>query len=122
MAGNEQNRLVDSERRFRHLVQAVTDYAIFQLDKDGTVATWNAGAERIKGYTADEIIGGHFSCFHIEEDRAAGLPERALAIAEKEGKFEAEGWRVRKDGTRFWASVVIDTIRSDSGELIGFAK
>ena len=118
----EQNRLLETERRFRHLVQAVIDYAIFQLDKDGIVATWNAGAERIKGYTADEIIGQHFSSFYTEEDRAAGVPTRALAIAEKEGKFEAEGWRVRKDGTRFWASVVIDAIRSESGEVIGFAK
>jgi PAS domain S-box-containing protein len=118
----EQSRLLESERRFRHLVQAVIDYAIFQLDKDGIVATWNAGAERIKGYTADEIIGQHFSSFYTEEDRAAGVPTRALAIAEKEGKFEAEGWRVRKDGTRFWASVVIDGMRSESGELIGFAK
>jgi PAS domain S-box-containing protein len=118
----EQNRLLDSERRFRHLVQAVVDYAIFQLDKEGIIVTWNAGAERIKGYTADEIIGQHFSSFYTEEDRAAGVPKRALAIAEQEGKFEAEGWRVRKDGTRFWASVVIDAMRSDSGELIGFAK
>src|SRR5262249_35178724 len=122
MEGNEQNRLLDSERRFRHLVQAVTDYAIFQLDKDGNVATWNAGAERIKGYTVDEIIGHHFSRFYTEEDRAARLPEKALATADKEGKFEAEGLRVRKDGTRFWASVVIDAIRGESGELMGFAK
>src|SRR5215813_1422562 len=122
MDGDKQNRLLDSEGRFRHLVQAVIDYAIFQLDQDGTVATWNAGAERIKGYSADEIIGHHFSRFYIEEEKAAGVPGRALAIADKEGKFEAEGWRVRKDGTRFWASVVIDTIRGDSGELIGFAK
>jgi PAS domain S-box-containing protein len=103
-------------------VQAVIDYAIFQLDKDGTVATWNPGAERIKGYAADEIIGQHFSCFYTEEDRAAGVPMRALATVDKEGRFEAEGWRVRKDGTRFWASIVIDAIRGDSGELIGFAK
>ena len=89
---------------------------------DGIIVTWNAGAERIKGYTADEIIGQHFSSFYTEEDRAAGVPTRALAIAEKEGKFEAEGWRVRKDGTRFWASVAIDPICSDSGELMGFAK
>jgi PAS domain S-box-containing protein len=118
----EQNQLLESERRFRRLVQGVIDYAIFQLDKDGIIATWSAGAERIKGYTADEIIGQHFSSFYTEEDRAAGVPGRALAIAEKEGRFEAEGWRVRKDGTRFWASVVIDAIRDDSGELIGFAK
>jgi PAS domain S-box-containing protein len=118
----EQHRQLESERRFRHLVQAVIDYAIFQLDKDGVVATWNVGAERIKGYTANEIIGRHFSCFYTEEDKAAGVPARALATADKEGRFEAEGWRVRKDGTHFWASVVIDAIRSDSGELIGFAK
>jgi PAS domain S-box-containing protein len=118
----EQNRLLEAERRFRHLVQAVIDYAIFQIDKDGIVATWNAGAERIKGYTADEIIGQHFSRFYTEEDRAAGVPMQGLAIADKEGKFEAEGWRVRKDGTRFWSSVVIDAIRSDAGELMGFAK
>jgi PAS domain S-box-containing protein len=117
-----QSRLLESERRFRHLVQAVTDYAIFQLDKNGMVRTWNTGAERIKGYTADEIIGQHFSRFYTEEDRAAGVPMRVLAIAEKEGRFEAEGWRVRKDGARFLASVVIDPIRSDSGKLIGFAK
>jgi PAS domain S-box-containing protein len=89
---------------------------------DGIIVTWNAGAERIKGYTADEIIGQHFSSFYTEEDRAAGVPTRALAIAEKEGKFEAEGWRVRKDGTRFWGSVAIDPICSDSGELMGFAE
>jgi PAS domain S-box-containing protein len=100
----------------------VIDYAIFQLDNDGAVVTWNAGAERIKGYTATEIIGHHFSRFYTEEDRLAGVPERALAIAGKEGRFEAEGWRVRKDGTRFWASVVIDAIRGDSGDLMGFAK
>jgi PAS domain S-box-containing protein len=118
----EQQRLLESESRFRHLVHAVIDYAIFQLDKDGAVVTWNAGAERIKGYTADQIIGHHFSRFYTEEDRLAGVPERALAIADKEGRFEAEGWRVRKDGTRFWASVVIDAIRGDSGDLTGFAK
>jgi PAS domain S-box-containing protein len=118
----EQHRQLESERRFRHLVQAVIDYAIFQLDKDGVVATWNVGGERIEGYMANEIIGQHFSRFYTEEDKAAGVPTRALAIADKEGRFEAEGWRVRKDGTRFWASVVIDAIRSDSGELIGFAK
>jgi PAS domain S-box-containing protein len=118
----EQTKLLESERRFRHLVQAVVDYAIFQLDKDGFVATWNAGAERIKGYKANEIIGQHFSRFYTEEDKAAGVPTRALATAGKEGRFEAEGWRVRKDGTRFWASVVIDAIHSNSGELTGFAK
>jgi len=118
----EQSRLLESERRFRHLVQSVVDYAIFQLDRDGVVATWNAGAQRIKGYTADEIIGQHFSRFYTEEDRAAGVPATALATALTEGRFEAEGWRVRKDGTHFWASVVIDTIRNDAGEIVGFAK
>jgi len=118
----EQTRLIESERRFRHLVNAVVDYAIFQLDRTGVVATWNPGAERIKGYSADDIIGQHFSRFYTDEDRAAGVPARALATAESEGRFEAEGWRVRQDGTRFWASVVIDAIRDDAGALIGFAK
>jgi len=118
----EQSRLLESERRFRHLVQSVVDYAIFQLDKDGTVATWNPGAERIKGYTAEEIIGQHFSRFYTKEDLATDLPARALATAASAGRFEAEGWRVRKDGTRFWASVVIDPVRNDAGELVGFAK
>jgi PAS domain S-box-containing protein len=117
----EQSQLLESERRFRHLVQSVVDYAIFQLDKDGVVATWNRGAERIKGYSAEEIIGRHFSAFYTEEDKAAGVPARALATAASEGKFETEGWRVRKDGSRFWASVVIDPIYED-GEVVGFAK
>src|SRR4029077_9634680 len=92
------------------------------LGLDGRVASWNAGAERIKGYTPDEIIGQHFSRFYTEEDRAAGVPDRALATAASVGRFEAEGWRMRKDGTRFWASVVIDAIRNDIGDLVGFAK
>jgi len=108
--------------RFELLVQSVTDYAIYMLDKTGTVVSWNAGAERFKGYKAEEIIGGHFSSFYTAEERASGVPERALYTAETEGRFEAEGWRVRKDGTRFWANVVIDPIRSATGELIGFAK
>jgi len=111
-----------SERRFTLLVQSVVDYAIFMLDRQGIVTNWNPGAERIKGYKASEIIGQHFSRFYTEEDRAAGVPARALATAAGEGKFEAEGWRVRKDGTRFWASVVIDPVRSETGEIIGFAK
>jgi PAS domain S-box-containing protein len=114
--------LLDSERRFRILVQGVTDYAIYMLDPDGHVSNWNAGAERIKGYSADEIIGEHFSRFYSPEDQASGLPARALRTAATEGKFEAEGWRMRKDGTPFWASVVIDAIRDEAGELIGFAK
>ncbi|QAY75393.1 PAS domain-containing sensor histidine kinase [Sphingosinicella sp. BN140058] len=111
-----------TEQRFRLLVNAVTDYALYMLDADGHVATWNPGARRFKGYEADEIIGRHFSNFFTEEDRAAGLPERVLGTAVREGKFEAEGWRVRKDGTRFWAHVVVDPIRDDHGTLVGFAK
>ncbi len=113
---------LESERRFRHLVQGVTDYAIYMLDLDGIVANWNAGAERAKGYTAEDIVGQHFSCFYTEEDRTAGLPARGLATALATGSFIAEGWRVRKDGSRFWANVVIDLIRDDSGTPIGFAK
>ncbi len=114
--------LRESERQFRLLVGGVTDYAIFMLDPNGIVASWNAGAQRIKGYAADEIIGHHFSRFYTESDRSAGAPARALYTATQEGRFEAEGWRVRKDGTVFWASVVIDVIRDEVGELIGFAK
>ncbi len=111
-----------SEERFRLLVQSVTDYAIYMLDPRGRVSSWNAGAERFKGYSADEIIGEHFSRFYTDEDRDAGVPRNALETASREGRFEAEGWRVRKDGTRFWASVIIDPIRNDDGALIGFAK
>jgi PAS domain S-box-containing protein len=115
-------QLTDSERQLRLMVQAVTDYALFRLDRDGIVSTWNAGAERIKGYRAGEIIGSHFSRFYTEEDRARGVPEHALAVAATEGRFEAEGWRLRRDGTRFWANVVIDVIRDETGEVVGFAK
>ena len=108
--------------RYRLLVEAVTDYAIFMLDADGYVTSWNAGARRFKGYEAPEILGEHFSRFYPEEDRRAGRPKRALATAAREGRFEGEGWRVRKDGTRFWASVVIDRISDPGGKLIGFAK
>src|SRR3954465_4057565 len=113
---------LEEAARYRILVEAVTDYAIYMLDPTGVVTSWNAGAQRFKGYTAEEIIGHHFSRFYTEEDRAAELPKRALATAAREGKFEAEGWRVRKDGTRFWAHVVIDAIRNTRGELTGFAK
>jgi PAS domain S-box-containing protein len=115
-------RVRDSERDFRTLVNAVTDYAIFRLTPDGTVATWNAGAERAKGYLAREIIGQHFSKFHTPEDQARGLPGRLLAQAVREGRAEIEGWRVRKDGSRFWANVVIDPIYDEHGRLSGFAK
>ena len=117
-----QQTLLESERRYRRLVEAVVDYAIFQLDTDGRIATWNSGAQRIKGYGQSEIIGQHFSAFYTEEDRKAGVPQLALETASKVGKFEAEGWRVRKDGSKFWAAVVIDAIRDEAGKLIGFAK
>jgi PAS domain S-box-containing protein len=114
--------LLESERRFRILVQGVADYAIYMLDPEGYVSNWNLGAERIKGYSAEEIVGKHFSSFYTEEDLATGLPARALATAESAGKFEGEGWRVRRDGTRFWAGVLIDAIRDEDGVLIGYAK
>lgn len=113
---------LDEQYRYKLLVQAVLDYAIFLLDANGFVASWNAGAERFKGYAASEIIGQHFSRFYTEEDRNQGAPQRALAVAASEGRFEAEGWRVRKDGSRFWASVVIDPIRDSAGQVLGFAK
>ncbi|PPA74351.1 GGDEF domain-containing protein [Achromobacter spanius] len=112
----------NSDVMYRHLVQGVVDYAIYMLHPDGTVANWNAGAQRAKGYTQEEIVGKNFACFYTAADQAAGLPQRGLATAREQGRFEAEGWRVRRDGTLFWANVVIDAIRDDQGELIGFAK
>jgi PAS domain S-box-containing protein len=117
-----QQALSESERQFRMLVEGVIDYALFMLDPNGIVISWNAGAQRIKGYAAEEIIGQHFSRFYAERDRAAGIPARALHTVMREGRFEAEGWRVRKDGSMFWASVVIDAIRDEGGKLVGFAK
>jgi PAS domain S-box-containing protein len=117
-----QQALLESERRFRYLVEGVVDYAIYMLDVNGVVTNWNRGAERAKGYRADEIIGKHFSTFYTPEDRSAGVPARALQVARREGRWEAEGWRVRKDRSRFWASVVIDAIQDDEGRHIGFAK
>ncbi len=114
--------LLQSETQFRLLVQGVTDYAIYMLDPDGRVSSWNAGAQRIKGYAPQEIIGRHFSTFYREGERDAGEPQRALEIARELGSFTAEGWRIRKDGSEFRASVVIDTIRDDQGNLIGFTK
>ena len=108
--------------RYRMLVQGISDYAIYMLDPQGLVTSWNPGAQRFKGYTADEIIGQHFSRFYTEEDRATGLPQTALRTAEQEGRFEREGWRLRKDGSRFWAHVVIDPIRDPTGKIVGFAK
>ena len=111
-----------TEERFRLLVESIKDYAIFMLDADGNVATWNAGAQRIKGYTADEIVGQHFSVFHSEHENRAGKTEHELRIALRDGRYEDEGWRLRKDGTRFWANVVITTLRDASGGLLGYAK
>jgi len=114
--------LRESEERFRLLIEGVKDYAIFMLDPDGRVETWNGGAERIKGYRAKEIIGQHFSRFYTEEDRAAHKPQVELEIASRTGKYEEEGWRVRKDGTLFWAGVLIAAVRNKAGELVGYAK
>jgi PAS domain S-box-containing protein len=108
--------------RYRLLVNAITDYAIYMLDARGCVTSWNPGAQRLKGYSADEIVGQHFSRFYADEDRAAGLPAHGLEVAARESRWETEGWRLRKDGSRFWAHVVIDAIRDDAGELRGFAK
>ena len=113
---------ISEQQRLQLLIQAITDYAIYMLDTEGRVATWNPGAERFKGYKANEILGHNFSEFFTDEDREAGKPERALQIAAAEGRYEAEGWRVRKDGSRFWANAVLDAIFDPSGELIGFAK
>jgi PAS domain S-box-containing protein len=111
----------DTSEHFRLLVESIRDYAIFTLDPEGRVTSWNAGAERYKRYRADEIIGRHFSVFYPPEDIASGKPARELAVAAREGRIEDEGWRVRKDGTRFWANVVITALR-ENGRLIGFAK
>jgi PAS domain S-box-containing protein len=117
-----QDALRRSEHTFQLLVESIQDYAVFMLDPDGRVATWNGGAERIKGYAAQEIIGQHFSVFYQPEDVAQGKPRWELEIAEREGRHEDEGWRVRKDGTRFWANVAISAMRDGHGALMGFAK
>jgi PAS domain S-box-containing protein len=114
--------LAESEERFRLLIESTVDYAIFMLDPEGRVASWNAGAQRIKGYAADEIIGKHFSTFYTEEAVARGWPQHELTEAARTGRFEDEGWRVRKDGTRFWANVVLTAVRSPDGRLRGFGK
>jgi PAS domain S-box-containing protein len=111
-----------SELRYRLLIDGITDYAIFSLDSTGRVTSWNSGAQRIKGYAPDEIIGQHFSAFYPDEDRKAGLPGTVLHTAEKEGHFEGEGWRVRKDGSKFWANVVVTALRDEEGTLTGFSK
>jgi PAS domain S-box-containing protein len=114
--------LFESEQRFRLLVQSVKDYAIYMLDPEGRVSNWNSGARAIKGYEEAEIVGRHFSRFYTEEDREGGEPARALETARTQGKYEKEAWRLRKDGTRFWASVLIDPIFDDAGALTGYAK
>ena len=115
-------KLRQTEQRFRLLVEAVQDYAIFMLDPDGHVASWNAGAQRSKGYTAEEIIGRHFRVFYPEEKQAERHPEHELEIARTEGRYEEEGWRIRKDGSTFWAHVTITAVRDEEGVLVGFAK
>src|SRR5205085_5606013 len=117
-----EEELRQSTEIFQLLVSAVRDYAIFMLDPNGNIVTWNAGAQRIKGYTADDIIGKHFSIFYPEEDKQSKKPERELEIAERTGVYEEEGWRLRKDGSRFWANVVITAVHDEHGNLRGFAK
>jgi PAS domain S-box-containing protein len=111
-----------AELRYRLLVESVIDYAIFSMDAHGNVTSWNQGAERLKGYTSEEIVGQHFSRFYAESDRAAGLPQKVLDTAAREGHFEGEGWRYRKDGTKFWASIVVTPLRDEEGGLYGFSK
>jgi PAS domain S-box-containing protein len=114
--------ILDNEDSFRLLVESLKDYAIVMLDSNGRVASWNAGAERFKGYRAAEIIGQHFSCFYPAEAVQQGLPEQELKAATKDGRFENEGWRVRKDGKKFWANVIISALRNKDGTLRGFSK
>lgn len=112
----------DSEIGYRQLVNGIADYAILMLDPEGKIVSWNLGAEKIEGYRAEEILGRHFSCFYPPETRAQGLPEKELKIAAEQGRYEDEGWRVRKDGSRFLASVVLSALRGEDGSLLGFAK
>ena len=111
-----------SEERFRLLVEGASDYAIFMLDPEGRIATWNSGAERIKGYRAEEILGQHFSIFYPQESVDRGKPQHELEVAAAEGRYEDEGWRIRKDGSRFWANVIITALRGKDGQLKGFSK
>ena len=115
------DRFVDNEI-FRRLVEGVREYAIFFLDPKGIITTWNEGAQAIKGYTKDEIVGQHFSRFYLPEAVQSGWPMRELELAAKDGRFADEGWRVKKDGSQFWASVTITAVRDDNGELLGFSK
>ena len=119
---HQDKTLSESEELFRSLIECVKDYAIFMLDPSGHVLTWNLGAQRLKGYRAEEIVGKHFSCFYPPEDVAKGKPEHDLKIAAAEDLVEDEGWRVRKDGSRFWASAVITALRDQTGSLRGFGR
>ena len=112
----------EQEQQYKRLIEGVADYAIYSLDKNGHVTSWNTGAKRLKGYEAEEILGNHFSKFYPDEDVARELPKHVLEIAATEGHYKGEGWRVRKDGSRFWSSVVVTPIRDDIGDLIGFSK
>src|SRR5256885_3611906 len=112
----------EAELRYRLLIEAVTDYAIYSLDPEGKITSWNSGAQRIKGYSNEEVIGSHFSRFYTKEDAESGLPEKVLETADVSGHYEGEGWRVRKDGSRFWSSVVVTPLRDESGRLLGFSK
>lgn len=114
--------LENLERRYQLMIESVKDYAIFMLDPQGHIASWNRGAERIKGYSADEIVGKHFSIFYPDEDKQWDKPGHELEIAARDGRFEDEGWRVRKDGSLFWANVIISSVRDETGELLGFTK
>src|SRR6201987_3768377 len=118
---NQPRDLFESERSFRLLVEGVADYALYMLDPSGIITSWNIGGQRIKGYSTKDILGEHFSRFYTETDRANGKPARALRIAREQGRYEEEGWRVRKDGRFFWASVIIDPIY-EAGNFVGFAK
>ena len=122
LASREAAALRESERRFRLLIESVSDYAIFMLDPAGRVTSWNGGAQRVHGYTADEIIGAHVSVFYGREEHGDDATEQALKTAREQGKFESEGWHVRKDGSRFWASAIINRIDDETGQCRGFAK
>jgi PAS domain S-box-containing protein len=119
--GDKISALINEEAQYKMLVEGITDYAIYMLSPGGFISSWNPGAERVKGYTGEEIIGRHFEIFFTEEDRTKGIPEKSLEITRREGRFAVEGWRVRKDGSHYWANIVIDPI-FDGGRLIGFAK
>jgi len=119
---NSTATILGSENSFRMLVESLKDYAIVMLDPGGHIASWNAGAERFKGYRAEEIIGKHFSCFYPADAIRRGLPEQELKAAVNDGRFEDEGWRVRKDGEKFWANVIISALRDKDGTLLGFSK